>query len=129
MDFRQVLVITAITAPICVSLYRQACLFLRDVQHTPEEYTFTPAQVRSATEEVPQFSKSPYPIDAFPGCRQFKTIYGTIHIFEWGPEDGEKVLLVHGLGTPCIALGEMAKELVSKGYRVMMFGELYTPFT
>jgi alpha-beta hydrolase superfamily lysophospholipase len=66
-----------------------------------------------------------YPIDAFPGSRQFKTVYGTIHVFEWGPEDGEKVLLVHGLGTPCIALGDMAKELVRRGYRVMMYGKFY----
>lgn len=64
-----------------------------------------------------------YRQDTFPGSRQFKTVYGTIQIFEWGPEDGEKVLLVHGLGTPCIALGDMAREFVNRGYRVMLFGK------
>ncbi|OAQ96722.1 hypothetical protein LLEC1_07852, partial [Akanthomyces lecanii] len=42
-------------------------------------------------------------------------------VFEWGPEDGEKVLLLHGIGTPCIAMGDMAKEFVAKGCRVMLF--------
>ncbi|RYP14474.1 hypothetical protein DL765_006364 [Monosporascus sp. GIB2] len=121
MDFRQALVVTVLTAPICVVLYKQICLLLKDVQHTPEERTFTPARAGPAAQEVQPYSKPAYPLDAFPGFRQFKTVYGAIHVFEWGPEDGEKVLLVHGLGTPCIALGDMAKELVSKGYRVMMY--------
>ncbi|KAJ5793490.1 alpha/beta hydrolase [Penicillium paradoxum] len=87
----------------------------------PEEHTFTAAGVGSTEQEGEMFTKPVYPIDAFPGSRQFKTVYGMIHVFEWGPEDGEKVLLVHGLGTPCIALGGMAKELVRKGYRVMIY--------
>jgi hypothetical protein len=65
----------------------------------------------------------PYPPDAFPGARLVYTPYGTIKVFEWGPETGEKVLLIHGIGTPCIALGNMAHELVRNGFRVMLFGE------
>ncbi|KAH0495489.1 hypothetical protein TgHK011_009038 [Trichoderma gracile] len=64
---------------------------------------------------------APYPPDMFPGGRDVETVYGTVRVFEWGPEDGDKVLLVHGIGTPCIALGSMAWELVRKGYRVMLF--------
>lgn len=64
----------------------------------------------------------PYPPELFPGGRDVETVYGTIRVFEWGPEEGEKVLLVHGIGTPCIAMGDMAWELVRKGYRVMLFG-------
>lgn len=63
----------------------------------------------------------PYPPELFPGGRDVETVYGTIRVFEWGPEEGEKVLLVHGIGTPCIAMGDMAWELVRKGYRVMLF--------
>jgi hypothetical protein len=33
------------------------------------------------------------------------------------------VLLVHGISTPCIALGSLAEELVQGGCRVMLFGE------
>jgi hypothetical protein len=123
MDFRLALVITVLSAPVCVALYIQIRSSLEDIQQTPEELTFTPARAEPAAQEGQIFSKSVYPIDAFPGSRQFKTVYGTIHVFEWGPEDGEKVLLVHGLGTPCIALGDMAKELVRKGYRVMIYGK------
>ncbi|KAK5988653.1 hypothetical protein PT974_10139 [Cladobotryum mycophilum] len=61
------------------------------------------------------------PPDAFPGARDVETPYGTTKVFEWGPEDGEKVLLIHGMSTPSIALGDMAWEMVGKGYRVMLF--------
>ncbi|KAK2593978.1 hypothetical protein QQS21_008337 [Conoideocrella luteorostrata] len=63
----------------------------------------------------------PYPTGAFPGARDVDTAYGTIRAYEWGPGEGEKVLLVHGIGTPCIALGDMARQFVKKGYRVMLF--------
>ncbi|KAL1876398.1 hypothetical protein VTK73DRAFT_9337 [Phialemonium thermophilum] len=63
----------------------------------------------------------PYPPDALPGGRDVETPYGSIHVFEWGPEDGEKVLLLHGIGTPCIALYNIASRLVERGCRVMLF--------
>ena len=65
----------------------------------------------------------PYPPHVFPGGRDVDTPYGTIRVFEWGREDGEKVLLIHGIGTPSIALGDMAKHFVSHGCRVMLFGK------
>lgn len=68
----------------------------------------------------------PYPPDALPGRRDVPTPYGVIHVFEWGPEDGERVLFVHGIGTPCVALGGMAAELVEMGKcRVMVFGTFH----
>lgn len=64
----------------------------------------------------------PYPPDILPGGRDVDTPYGTIKVFEWGPPEGEKVLLLHGISTPCIALGALAEELVrQRGYRVMLF--------
>ncbi|KAJ0414066.1 putative alpha/beta hydrolase [Aspergillus carlsbadensis] len=123
MDSKTALLIGIVFAFVLLYLYRQIRLSLADIQHPPEEHTFTPARTTSLDPDIKTFFKPVYPIDAFPGARQFKTIYGTIHVFEWGPEDGEKVLLVHGLGTPCIALGGMAEELVRKGYRVMIYGE------
>lgn len=66
---------------------------------------------------------SPYPHDVFPGGRDVMTPYGTIKVFEWGPDTGDKVVLMHGIGTPCIALGDMAKSLVDRGCRVMLFGK------
>lgn len=63
----------------------------------------------------------PYPPNALPGARDVDTPYGNIRVYEWGPEDGRKVLLVHGISTPCIALAGTAKLLVEKGCRVMLF--------
>lgn len=63
----------------------------------------------------------PYPPDALPGARDVDTPYGNIRVYEWGPEDGRKILFVHGISTPCIAFANMAKLLVEKGCRVMLF--------
>lgn len=63
----------------------------------------------------------PYPPDVLPGSRDVETPYGTIKVFEWGPEDGERVLLLHGISTPCLSLANMAEELVAQGYRVALF--------
>src|SRR4051794_13703647 len=46
----------------------------------------------------------PYPPDVLPGSRWVESPYGAIRVYEWGPEDGRKVLLVHGISTPCISL-------------------------
>ncbi|KAK3720189.1 hypothetical protein LTR37_004013 [Vermiconidia calcicola] len=63
----------------------------------------------------------PYPPDALPGARDVDTPYGNIRVYEWGSEDGRKVLFVHGISTPCIAFAGMAKTLVERGCRVMLF--------
>jgi pimeloyl-ACP methyl ester carboxylesterase len=55
--------------------------------------------------------------------------YGTIKVYEWGPETGRKVLLIHGISTPCISLGPVSHRLVAKDCRVMLldlFGRGYS---
>lgn len=47
--------------------------------------------------------------------------YGSIRIYEFGPEDGKKVLFVHGITTSCITLKYLAQNLVDRGCRVMLF--------
>lgn len=71
-----------------------------------------------------EISQLPFQIDALPGARNVSSPYGSIRVYEWGPESGQKVLLVHGISTPCIALGPVAYGLVAKGCRVMLF-DLY----
>ncbi|KAL4815876.1 Alpha/Beta hydrolase protein [Aspergillus spinulosporus] len=63
----------------------------------------------------------PLPMDVLPGARDVQTPYGSIRVYEWGPEHGPKVLLVHGITTPCISLGGLAHGLVDRGCRVMLF--------
>jgi hypothetical protein len=69
-----------------------------------------------------ELAQLPYPPDALPGARDVDSPYGTTRVYEWGPEDGPKVLLIHGISTPSIALADLAHRLVAKGYRVMLFG-------
>lgn len=68
-----------------------------------------------------EISALPYPPDVLPGSRDVPTPYGTIKVFEFGPASGERVLLLPGLSTPCLALSNLAWTLAQKGYRVMLF--------
>lgn len=75
---------------------------------------------------LPQLSndekqKLPYPPDALPGARDVDSPFGTFRIYEFGPVTGRKVLLIHGISTPCLALGGVAHTLAEKGCRVMLF--------
>ncbi|KAM0335596.1 hypothetical protein ACHAQA_000644 [Verticillium albo-atrum] len=102
-------------------------LYLRPALVRDPSATAPPAPARSPKWTVlPSLSalqrnELPYPPDLLPGGRDVDTPYGSLRVYEWGPETGEKVLLLHGIGTPCIALGEMARELVDRGHRVMLF--------
>lgn len=65
----------------------------------------------------------PYPPNAIPGARDVSTPYGSIRVYEWGPEDGKKVLFLHGISTPCASLKGVADALVAvAGARVMLIG-------
>lgn len=68
-----------------------------------------------------ELSSLPYPPDALPGGRDVPTPYGNVHVFEFGPPDGERVLFLHGLSMPCISGSNTAVALAGKGYRVMLF--------
>ena len=75
---------------------------------------------------IPKLSEAeaadlPYPPDAFPGARDVESAYGSLRVYEWGPENGRRVLLIHGISNPCVALGAIAHGLVDKGCRVILF--------
>ncbi|EGY17557.1 uncharacterized protein VDAG_01239 [Verticillium dahliae VdLs.17] len=102
-------------------------LYLRPALIRDPSATKPPAPARSPRWTVlPSLSalqrdELPYPPDLLPGGRDVETPYGSLRVYEWGPDAGEKVLLLHGIGTPCIALGEMARALADAGHRVMLF--------
>ncbi|KAI1333412.1 hypothetical protein F5Y16DRAFT_407248 [Xylariaceae sp. FL0255] len=60
-------------------------------------------------------------VQHFPGARNVPTPYGNIRVYEFGPEDGKKVLLTHGISTSCMTLRDIATPLAEKGCRVMLF--------
>lgn len=81
----------------------------------------SPKQTVLSTLQPTELSSLPYPPDALPGSRDVPTPYGNIHVFEFGPPDGERVLFLHGLSMPCISGSNSAVALAGKGYRVMLF--------
>jgi hypothetical protein len=104
-----------VTAAACVS----ASLLWRLPRSCGAPYEKSPAKTIPATRHLKDL---PYPPDALPGGRDVETPYGSIRVYEWGPADGERVLFVHGISTPVVALGDLGHEIVARGYRVMMFG-------
>lgn len=69
-----------------------------------------------------QVAALPYPPDLLPCSRDVATPYGTMRVNEWGPEEGKKVVLIHGDTTPAPVLGPIAEALVRRGCRVILFG-------
>lgn len=71
---------------------------------------------------LPQLTPSeirrlPYPPDALPGARDVESPCGSLRVYEWGPTDGAKVLLVHGISTPSIGLGVLYHHHVQASQR------------
>ena len=64
----------------------------------------------------------PYPPDLMPGARDVSTPFGKMRVYEWGPKNGKKIILVHGDSTPSPVFRLVADALVTKGCRVMLFG-------
>jgi len=72
-----------------------------------------------------QVAASPYPSDLLPGARDVDTSYGMMRVYEWGPDEGMKVLLIHGDTTPGPMLGPIASQLAERGCRVMILGQSF----
>lgn len=98
-------------------------LFLRHVSSSLRADKLKLSTLRSVPGQA--LDTLPYPPNALPGARDVDSPYGSTRVYEWGPEDGEKMLLVHGISTPSIALTDLAYKLVEKGCRVMLFGRSF----
>ena len=75
-----------------------------------------------------QVAALPYPPHLLPGGRDVNTPYGTMRVYEWGPDNGKKVVLIHGDTTPIPVLGPIADTLAQNRCRVLMFGMLILRF-
>lgn len=74
-----------------------------------------------------QVDRLPYPPDFYPGARDVSTPYGKMRVYEWGPTDGKKIVLVSGDTSPSPIFGVIAKEMVERGFRVILFGKSLQP--
>lgn len=95
------------------------------LRHTlyPKKRSIIPNPLKTAIPRLSQseIEKLEYAPDYFPGARDVQTPYGSIRVYEFGPEDGRKVLMIHGISTSCQTLTHIAHGLVAKGCRVMLF--------
>lgn len=111
-----------LTIAACISLIMYVRSGLKNPQIRPEPVERTRARTKLDWLSKSETQGLPYPPNVLPGEKDVETEYGSIRINEWGPENGDKVLMLHGIATPSPALGDMAKCLVERGCRVMLFG-------
>lgn len=74
-----------------------------------------------------QASALPYPPNLFPGSRDVDSPYGSMRVYEWGPENGNKVLMIPGDTSPAPVFGHISRALVNQSFRVMIFGTFSNP--
>ncbi|KAJ8517735.1 hypothetical protein ONZ45_g5096 [Pleurotus djamor] len=65
-----------------------------------------------------------YPEEFYDGGAYVKFPYGKVRYWLIGPEDGEKIVLIHGLSIPAMIWKDVAPQLAEKGYRVLLY-DLY----
>ncbi|KAF9449057.1 alpha/beta-hydrolase [Macrolepiota fuliginosa MF-IS2] len=65
-----------------------------------------------------------YPEDYYEGGAYVDFPYGRVRYWVMGPENGKKVVLIHGLSIPTIVWKDVAPRLAAKGYRVLLY-DLY----
>ncbi|KAF1990227.1 alpha/beta-hydrolase [Aulographum hederae CBS 113979] len=68
-----------------------------------------------------QMARLPYPPNILPGARDVDTMYGIMRVYEFGPENGRKVVFVHGEATALPIFARIAHGLAKKGCRVLLF--------
>ncbi|KAH8726903.1 Alpha/Beta hydrolase protein [Phaeosphaeriaceae sp. PMI808] len=91
------------------------------LKSAPTKVIASPVATKLPQLSVEELNDLPYPPDALPGARDVQSPYGSVRVYEWGPDDGDKILLIHGISTPAIAMADLAHKLVRRGCRVMMF--------
>ncbi|KAG0084926.1 hypothetical protein BGZ92_009454 [Podila epicladia] len=70
-------------------------------------------------------SSSAYPEDYYPGGDYAELSFGETHYFMFGPEEGKKVVFVHGLSTPASVWSKAARHMANSGCRVLLY-DLYS---
>jgi len=70
-----------------------------------------------------------YPEDVYPGGGYANLPMGRTRYWLFGPEGGEKVVLIHGLTIPAITWKDIAPQLAAKGFQILvydLYGKGYT---
>ncbi|GAB7325954.1 hypothetical protein MBLNU13_g10002t1 [Cladosporium sp. NU13] len=112
--------IAAIATPTILYFASKAAFSYFSTPKTPRDKIYrAPLATANQTNHL---ATCAYPPTSLPGARDIPTPYGSIRTYEWGPTTGRKILFIHGISTPCIALAGLAQELVEQhGCRVLLF--------
>ncbi|KAI1088325.1 alpha/beta-hydrolase [Rostrohypoxylon terebratum] len=121
LGLSEIMTLTAIVAIVAVAAWVSVKLARRPGGKTKDLFIPSPGIARPPEFQEGKAADLPYPLDALPGGRNVITPYGSLRAYEWGPEEGERVLFVHGISTPVVALGDLGHEFANRGYRVMLF--------
>ncbi|KAI1795097.1 alpha/beta-hydrolase [Ganoderma leucocontextum] len=95
--------------------------FVTIFPHMPNELYVHPSL---ATLDKSAPSWSIYPDNYYEGGAYVKFPQGSVRYWLVGPENGRRVVLIHGLSVPAIIWKDVAPKLVAKGYRVLLY-DLY----
>jgi hypothetical protein len=109
--------VTSVTAFIAYQSYNRSVKQARQKEVIPSPLTTLLPKL-----SVQEQRNLPYPPDILPGARDVDSPYGSIRVYEFGPENGRKVILLHGVSTPCLSVAGVAQKLADRGCRVMLFG-------
>ncbi|KAK2459954.1 hypothetical protein APHAL10511_008039 [Amanita phalloides] len=82
-----------------------------------------PLIVLSSLSSLP-IAWSIYPDDYYAGGAYAPLPFGKVRYWLLGPENGQKVVLIHGLSIPAIIWRDVAPSLATHGYRVLLY-DLY----
>ncbi|KAI0374220.1 alpha/beta-hydrolase [Pilatotrama ljubarskyi] len=85
-----------------------------------------PIPVDPSMEALPATSRirQIFPEDLFPNGSYAPLPYGRVRYWILGPEDGPKVVLIHGISTPGVTWKRIAPYLAEQGFRVLVY-DLY----
>ncbi|KAI0724500.1 alpha/beta-hydrolase [Cerioporus squamosus] len=85
-----------------------------------------PVRVDRSMEALPPDSpiRQIYPADLFPGGSYAPLLHGRVRYWILGPEDGTKVVLIHGVSTPSVSWKAIGPYLAQNGFRVLIY-DLY----
>lgn len=82
--------------------------------------------IHTSLAQLPSSSPSwhVYPEDLYSGGAYANLPLGRVRYWLIGPEDGRRIVLIHGLSIPAIVWKDIAPVLASRGYRVLLY-DLY----
>ncbi|OCH90017.1 alpha/beta-hydrolase [Obba rivulosa] len=95
--------------------------FLTIFPHTPSSLYVHPS-LASLPRQSPSWQI--YPDSFFDGGAYVRFPYGAVRYWLIGPKDGTRIVLIHGLSVPAIIWKDIAPQLASNGFRVLLY-DLY----